>query len=681
LSRPTPIIFVVLFLLVFGVKFAYLQERSSWPDFEHPTLDSKYHDDWAGAIASGEWTGRTADIQRQPFFRAPLYAYFVAAVYKVSGHNYYLIRLAQILIGALSAVLVYRLTSVLFGGAAAWIAFVLCAGYWPVTHFEGELLMPVLIVFLDLCAVLLIIEAGRTQRAAFSWAAGLALGLSAITRPNIVIVIPFLLLWIWRRTADGAPRSRHRQVGFVILACAAVVAPVTIRNAVVGKDFVPIASQGGVNFFIGNNPGADGVKAVVPGTRADWWGGFDDTRAIAERAAGRELRPSQVSNYWFKEGARYLFADPVGAARLYARKLALFLGNGEVSNNRQLYFARGRSLVLRLLAVNFAVILSFGVVGIIRRNRNLSPASRAGARLERSLPLYFIVPYAISVVVFFVTSRYRLPVSVFLIPYAALGISWIVDKFRRTERGPALRYSALALAVLVASVLNPFNVGGVGEARGLYSLGVDYSHSDFAKALEAFDESIERDPMFAPAWKMRGWVKYRLRNYVEATDDLVEACRLDSAFVDAFYTLGVVYQVRELHDRAGPAYERAIALDPQNKEALTNLADVRMRSGEYDAARSLLERALRIDPAFPNAVFGLGSYYEYTGHPDEASKRYRTVLHLPAGRLGLTRLLVKEGRLDEAEAMLVQWRSMYPDAADIETLRRLVREYRARHIP
>ena len=681
MPKISVVTYVVLFALAFGIKLAYLQERSSWPDFAHPTLDSKYHDDWASAIASGEWIGRTADIQRQPFFRAPLYAYFVAAVYKVGGHDYYLIRLVQILIGALSAVLIYRLTSLLFGGTAAWIAFVLYAGYWPLTHFEGELLIPVLIVFLDLCAVLLIIEAGRRQRSTLWWGAGAVLGLSAIARPNILVVIPFLLFWIWRRGATSTTMERRRSLLFVVLACAAVVAPVTIRNAVVGKDFVAIASQGGVNFFIGNNPESNGVRAVVPGTRADWWGGFDDTRAIAERAAGRELRPSQVSNYWFKEGVRYLATDPVDAVRLYARKLALFLGNGELSNNRQLYFARGRSLVLRILAVNFALILSLAVVGIIQRNRGAFSASQDSARLDRSLPLYFLVPYAVSVIIFFVTSRYRLPVSVFLIPYAAFGISWIVDKFRRAERGPAVRYLAMALVVLVASALNPFNVGGAGEARGFYSLGVDNSHTDFGKALEAFDESIERDPTFAPAWKMRGWVKYRLRSHVEATEDLVEACRLDSTFVDAFYTLGVVYQVRELHDRAGPAYERVIALDPEHKEALTNLADVRMRSGEYDAAFRLLERALKVDPEFANAVFGLGSYYEHTGQPDKAFEQYRAVLHLPAGRLGLTRLLVKAGRLDDAEAMLARWRSTYPDAPDIETLGRLLREYRERDQP
>jgi tetratricopeptide (TPR) repeat protein len=272
-------------------------------------------------------------------------------------------------------------------------------------------------------------------------------------------------------------------------------------------------------------------------------------------------------------------------------------------------------------------------------------------------------------------------VSVLLVPYAAFALLWLYEAFRRRNIGPAVVYSLIAVTIVAGSLANPLGVGGAAEARGFYSLGVDYSHSDYEKALEAFDESIGRDPSFAPAWKMRGWANYKLGRHVAATEDLLQAVRLDSSFVDALYTLGVVYQVREQHERAGPAYERVIVLDPEHKEALTNLADVHMRRGEYELALPLLEGALEVDRAFPNAIFGLGSYYEHVGRSDEAADQYRAIAHLPAGRLGLTRLLVKDGKLDEADSLLNQWASAYPRAPDIATLRRLVRDYRNRSAP
>jgi len=685
LSKSTSIIYLVLFLVAFAAKFGYLHERSAWPDFSHPTLDSKYHDEWGLAIATDDWAGRTDALRDGPYFRAPLYAYFVAAVYRAGGHDYYSIRLIQILIGALSAILVFRLASLLFNHRVGWLAFFLYLGYWPVTYFENELLIPVLVVFLDLLALVLLVDAGRTEgrvKRPLVWiAAGVALGLSAVARPNVLLVVPFLLIWVWKQSSVNNRRT-IRPLLLVLGAIVVVILPVTIRNAVVGNDFVPIASQGGVNFFIGNNPDSDGVRAVVPGTRADWWGGFDDTRDIAERERGRSLKPSEVSNYWYGEGFGYLAREPANAFRLYSRKLLLFFGNGEVSNNRQLYFVKRRSLVLGLMAINFAFVLGFGIIGIVLRNRGDGSSNlRKGLRLDRMLPLFFMIPYAVSVIIFFVTSRYRLPVSVLLVPYAAFALLWLYERFRRGDIRSAVVYSLIAVIVFAGSLANPLGVGGAAEARGFYTLGVDYSHSDYEKALEAFDESIAQDPSFAPAWKMRGWANYKMGRHVAATEDLLQAVRLDSSFVDALYTLGVVFQVRDQHDRAGPAYQRVIELDPEHKEALTNLADVHMRRGEYDLALPLIERSLEVDRTFPNAIFGLGSYYEHIGRFDDAKNQYSTIVHLPAGRLGLIRLLVKDGKLDEAKASLHQWASAYPQAPDIATLRRLVQEYGNRNAP
>lgn len=669
------LIYIALFGVAFGVKSSYLHERAKWPDFQHPTLDSQYHDEWAQAIATGQWNGRIGEIPHQPFFRAPLYPYFLSVVYRLGGHDYFRLGIVQMVLGALSALLLYRLTLLLFGRRTALLAFFLYLGYWPVTYFEGELLIPVLVVFLDLLAVVLAIEAARRERPILWLLSGGVLGLSAVARPNILVAVPFILWWIWKRTSA---RGIHvRSVLMVAAPCLAVIMPVTIRNAAVGGDFVPIASQGGVNFYIGNNAESNGVLAVVPGTRADWWGGFDDTNEIAKRELGHAARPSEISDYWFRRGLSYLTTEPRDAARLYGRKLLLFLGNGEVSNNRQLYFVKERSLALSLLALNFAFLLGFGIAGILLRNRGIAEKDATPSlRLDRTLPLRVAVPYALSVIAFFVTSRYRLPVSVMLVPFAAHGLLWIFDRARHGEPATSARWGALVVVVFVLSLLNPFGVGAAKESRGYYALGVDYSHSDPEAALDAFTRSIDKDPSFAPAWKMRGWVLYRLNQNEEAINDLRRACAIDSSFVDAFYTLGVVYQVEGQHDRAAPLYERVIALDPDHKEALANRADIYMRDGDPESALPLLERAIGVDSTFANAIFGLGTYYEQVGRIDEAIAKYRQIGDIPAGRLGLVLLFVKRGRLDEAETALRQWRDAYPTPPDIDTLAELVARYR-----
>jgi hypothetical protein len=191
--------------------------------------------------------------------------------------------------------------------------------------------------------------------------AGALCGLSAIARPSILIVAPVAAVWLWKRV----PSRRQRHTLAFAIALVSVILPITIRNAVRGHDFVPIASQGGVNFYIGNNEQSNGVTAVVPGTRADWWGGFDDTRRIAEQNAGRSLKPSGVSRYWYRQGFRFLMHEPGNAVKLYARKTALLLGNSEPSNERQLYFRRQSSRVLTAMRVNFAALLAAALIALV----------------------------------------------------------------------------------------------------------------------------------------------------------------------------------------------------------------------------------------------------------------------------------------------------------------------------
>jgi hypothetical protein len=272
-------------LISFAIKLAYLQERRQLPDFAFPSLDAKFHDDWAVGLATGQWSPEMAELRDGPYFRAPLYPYLVSFVYRVFGRSYDVWLLAQIVLGSVSALLMFLFSRAVFGNPAAWVAFGLYLTYWPITYYEAERLMEVLLIFLDTSFLLSAVWAGRQGRPMAWMLPGLLLGLSAITRPNILVVIPFMLWWIHRRTASGSDRQLLRVLCFVV-ATVAVITPVTLRNVIVGHDVVLIASQGGVNFYIGNNVESNGVRAVVPGTRGDWWGGFRDANRMADEARG-----------------------------------------------------------------------------------------------------------------------------------------------------------------------------------------------------------------------------------------------------------------------------------------------------------------------------------------------------------------------------------------------------------
>jgi predicted membrane-bound mannosyltransferase len=286
------VLFAAIVLSAFALRLTYVLQLRSSPLFDRPQMDERYHDQWAQAIATGE------TFVEGPYFRVPLYPAFLAAVYEVFGHDYLAPRIVQALLGALSCGLLFLIGRNVFGRAVGAVAGFAAASYWTLIYFDGELLIPSLIVFLDLLLIWSLLRAARAPAKLTYGLAGVVLGLSAIARPNILLFGPAVVIWL------VVVRRRELKRGLLHVACVTsgcllVILPVTIRNYVVGDDLVLIASQSGVNFYIGNNPRSDGHTAIVPGTPGDWWGSYYATIERAERALGRKLKASEVSRYYY----------------------------------------------------------------------------------------------------------------------------------------------------------------------------------------------------------------------------------------------------------------------------------------------------------------------------------------------------------------------------------------------
>jgi Flp pilus assembly protein TadD len=342
-------------------------------------------------------------------------------------------------------------------------------------------------------------------------------------------------------------------VAFVGLALIPIGA-VTLYNVVAGHDFVIIASQGGVNFYIGNNPQSDGHTAIVPGTRADWWGGRFDTIKIAERAEGRPLKESEVSRYWFGQGLRFVTGQPGAWIGLTLRKLGLFWTAHEIGNNDCIPHLRSYAPIMKLPFFGFGLIAPLALAGIFlgwRRRRD-----------ETLLPLAFLVLYMLGVVAFFVCGRYRVPVVPFLILFAAAAITLGRDLWREGRRGEVY----LAAAVFIAAAL-AMNLPARAQKENF--------------ALARFHDSV--------AWKKKG-------NLAASEQALRDALRLDPGLAEARTNLANLLSERGEGAEAGEAYEQAAAADPRNAKAWANLASYRLQAGDLAAAEEAVGRALAIDP-------------------------------------------------------------------------------------
>ena len=433
------------------------------------------------------------------------------------------IRVAQFVLGATSCVLLYDLARRIYGFRVGLLAGGMATLYWVFIYFEGELLLPSLINFLNLAAFWCLHRAVSHARHDGWWyfATGMLLGLSAITRPNILVFAPFVVLWlvvVYRRDAKAG-------IGVALAAFVAglilPVGAVTMRNYVVGRDFVVIASQAGVNFYIGNNEFSDGKTAVVPGTRATWLGGYQDTVWIAERAAGRKLRPSEVSSYWFGRGVDFWLEHPGDAALLYLRKLGLLFNPLEDSNNQNIYFFANRSVILGLpLFLSFWLLAPFGIGGVLSNRRDRWWWLFAG----------FVVVYLSSFLPFFVTARYRVPAIPVLMILAAVFLVRTQEAWRARETRALLSRAGLVVVLGILLALQAESVDGVRVDKpsdGHFALGNAFVRKkEFDAALQHFAVSAYYHEPYASRSKMQiGTILLIRGDLTEAHAKLREALR------------------------------------------------------------------------------------------------------------------------------------------------------------
>jgi tetratricopeptide (TPR) repeat protein len=646
-SKETFLI-VGLFLLAFLIRLIYLNQIKSNPFFDTPQIDELWHDSWAKEIAGGNWVGK------EVFFRAPLYPYFLGVLYTIFGQSFYIARFIQILIGSLSCVLIYGLGKKLFNRTIGILASLIACFYAPLIHFDAELELPVLEVFLDLLLVFLLLGARTKLQKRWWFLAGIVLGLSAITRPNVLIFIPFVLLWIgWELWKENKNRILVSGL-FYLLGIILVISPVTLRNWIVGKDLVLISSQGGINFFIGNNPESDGKTAfAAPGMLP--YDGYKDnvwltSIKLAEENLGRKLKPSQISNFWLRQGLNFIKTHPLKFLQLLGKKFYFFWNSYEIESNNDLYFFSRWSSLLRLFLWDRVVGFPFGIV---------CPLAIWGIILNAKfwkkyfLIYAFIFSYMFSVILFFVTARFRLPVIPFLIIFASFSIYWLVEKLKKRQ----YRVLGRSLLVLIPLfIIVNSNLFGVSQPNlgGTYdTLGIVYTKKGwYDSAISIFQESIKANPdsplpplHLGDAYYKKGFGDEAIKEYKQAID-------LDSNLAIAYSDLGHVYDLMNKDEEAFRAYKKALEIDSTLVRVYINLAFLFEKKESYQEAVNEYQKALTFEPEVASIHNDLGNAYVKLSLREKALAEFKKALELdpnyvPA-QVNLGNIYFERGRFNEA---------------------------------
>jgi 4-amino-4-deoxy-L-arabinose transferase-like glycosyltransferase len=302
---------------------------------------------------------------------------------------------------ALAAVLGRRLVGPWVGAIAAVIVafFPSLIGHSALILTETAFNFAFLLALVVLCWI-------PWSRRAPSWgrlvAFGVLFGIAIEIRPIALLVLPMVLIALWRK--DGR-RLAVQRFGVVVVAVLVVMAPWTIRNAVVMHAFLPIGSTTGDNLCIGNYPDAEGHFALP-----DWCFAKQSKDARPKFETDRNTRLTHRALEWaVHHPARE-------AVLIIDRTRWEFAGDADAIRASQSYgddpfIPSGTSTVLRDLADwYFYAVVALAIVGV--------PLLLRGGDRRRLFLFLSIIGIVMAVWPFFGDPRFHVPINV-LIPIPA----------------------------------------------------------------------------------------------------------------------------------------------------------------------------------------------------------------------------------------------------------------------
>jgi 4-amino-4-deoxy-L-arabinose transferase-like glycosyltransferase len=551
ISEPPPYVLPAILIAGFLLRLFYLTQAKSDILTGHLVIDAQFYDQWAQRIAAGDWLGKTV------FYQDPLYAYFLAFIYKAFGHSLGMVRLVQAALDAATAGLIYLLAKRLFNPLTGIVAAAMTALLSPLVYYVGLLDKTTLSVFLIAAALTLIVEAVAGESVPLYAAAGAAFGLAALARGNMLIVAAAVMLWLFSNRQASATLFLRLKKGICFgLAVFAVVGTIAARNYLVGRDLVLITANPGLNFFIGNNPYTIGQYIEPPFIRGIPEDEYNDAQSAAEHFTGKRFaKPSEVSRYWLGQGLKFIADEPGKWLILSGRKIFLAFHEFEIAETYSYDYFRGKYWALSLAFLTYGLIAPLGIVGALR-----------SLRKDRSNVLHvFLAAYLLSLIAFFVTSRYRTPLVVGLIPFAA----WLlVDLWSSPRTAGALLPPASALAVLLflnhwrptwftVRVVESTLATAHTVAGALYNGTGDFENSvrELQAAVQANPAAPDSYAHLGEAYDDHGDVQAALTNYEQAL-------RLNSGQDAVWEKVGVLNFKRKDYPRAEAAFQNALKLRP-----------------------------------------------------------------------------------------------------------------------
>lgn len=396
-----PSISIILLTLGLVYLMGCLLTYSFYPLSQSPQLDAAENIALASQMASGE-------LPKEPFYRAPLYPFILSVVAPADWRP---------LMGMLLGFICHLINGALVFGLArkTWAkdspACLASALYLlnPASIFYSfQILDITFATTLFLGGVYLLLNGKQPwQRLVLS---GMLLALAIAARPHFIPVVLALPLILCIRA--------EKRRSFLLL----VYAPVVLGFLSTGMinlsrsgDFRMLPWQGSYNLWASNKPGANGVyfkqEVDLAGSGLEGNPARMESTILYERAHPGESAPYEIDKinaHWKQQFLDHVLENPLELAKLWTFKIYAVLNSNEQYNNFTFSFHKSRLHLLRFNPLNWGIILILATMGTLALWRSNRPMLWT--------VILFILCYSLTLVLYYASARFRLP----LVPLLAV---------------------------------------------------------------------------------------------------------------------------------------------------------------------------------------------------------------------------------------------------------------------
>ena len=390
----------IIFFIAFGMRLLLLYHfnfRLGWERDGFPRSDAREYDILSMDILMGRGFGNYLFGFKYQSFVCPFYPLFLAFIYSFFGHSYIAVKIVQLILSSLNAVVIYWLGRRLFNKPIGIIAGLIMAFYLPYMYWVSSLMRETFFIFVFACAYLSLIKAMDEPLKKYLILAGICIGIAILTRPGGLILVLVLII-------TGLAKKNFKAVLFVFLFTLLTISPWIIRSMIIHQGGIILETSGARHFWTGANPeyGGDFYE------RSAWH------KSLWEKPFASEIERYKRLN---REGVKFIKENPQRYFQYFRKRLRdlWYLKNVKVMR----FDLEGIERWLPYL------IIWLGVIGAVHSFYFFS--------FQRSLGLILLILfYCLGAGIYGGTVRYRMPLEQFFIIFTAYTL-YALSQIHRQE--------------------------------------------------------------------------------------------------------------------------------------------------------------------------------------------------------------------------------------------------------